>query len=255
MIEAGLVTLFVIMSILWAINIRIKNAAIVDFGWGGGFALLAGLYFVMGDGAMPRKILMLGMAGLWGLRLAGHLLFDRVLADKPEDGRYQEMRKQWRTNIDAKFFLFFHFQTILVVLLAMPFLLMSLNATPEISSLEWIGLLLWAGALMGESVADQQLKTFKNKPENKGKTCRQGLWNYSRHPNYFFEWLVWVAYFIASLGSPFGWITIVCPFIMLWILTKVTGIPITEAQALRSRGDDYREYQRTTSAFVPWFRK
>jgi len=255
MIGWGLAALFVVMSALWAINVRIKNAAVVDFGWGGGFALLALLFFLTGDGYFPRKIFMLGMAGIWGIRLAGHLLFDRVLADKPEDGRYQEIRRQWKTNIDAKFFFFFHFQTILVVFLSAPFLLMSLNTAPHFSILEWAGLVLWAAALIGESVADQQLKKFKNNPANRGKTCKLGLWNYSRHPNYFFEWMIWVAYFIASLPSPYGWITIACPLIMLYILTRVTGIPITEAQALRSRGDEYREYQRTTSAFVPWFSK
>ncbi len=255
MIVTGFVSLFLVMCILWAINVRIKNAAVVDFGWGGGFALLGCIYFFGADGYLPRKFLADGMAIFWGVRLAGHLLFDRVLADKPEDGRYQEIRKQWKTHINLKFFFFFQFQTILVVLLSMPFLLMSVNTAPRLSLLEAVGFLLWAVALAGESVADDQLKKFKNHPENKGKTCRIGLWSYSRHPNYFFEWLAWVAYFISSLASPYGSYTIACPLIMLYILTRVTGIPITEAQALRSRGDDYREYQRTTSAFIPWFKK
>ena len=79
----------------------------------------------------------------------------------------------------------------------------------------------------------------------------RGLWRYSRHPNYFFEWLVWIAYAMFALASPWGWISLACPAVMLYFLLRVTGIPATEAQALKSRGDDYREYQRTTSAFVP----
>jgi steroid 5-alpha reductase family enzyme len=82
-----------------------------------------------------------------------------------------------------------------------------------------------------------------------------GLWNYSRHPNYFFEWLIWIAWLVFALGSPHGWIAFICPVLMLYFLFRVTGIPATEAQALRSRGEDYRRYQQTTSAFVPWFKK
>lgn len=108
---------------------------------------------------------------------------------------------------------------------------------------------------MGESVADRQLDRFRRDPANKGRVCRVGLWRVSRHPNYFFEWLLWVAYFTFALASPGGWLTAYCPALMLYFLFRVTGIPTTEAQALRSRGDDYRECQRTTSAFVPWFRR
>ena len=108
-------------------------------------------------------------------------------------------------------------------------------------------------ALAGESAADRQLEAFRRDPANRGKTCRVGLWRVSRHPNYFFEWLVWVAYFVFALASPWGWVTIYCPALMLFFLFRVTGIPATEAQALKSRGEDYRQYQRTTSAFFPWF--
>ena len=100
-----------------------------------------------------------------------------------------------------------------------------------------------------------QLQGFKKDPANRGKTCRAGLWSYSRHPNYFFEWLIWVSFFIFASASPYGWISIVCPVLIFYFLFKVSGIPATEAQALRTKGDDYRDYQRTTSAFFPWFPK
>ena len=109
---------------------------------------------------------------------------------------------------------------------------------------------------MGETAADRQLEKFREDPSQRGRTCRAGLWRYSRHPNYFFEWLMWMAYALFAIGSPpWGWLTLGCPAVMLYLLFKVTGIPATEAQALRSRGDDYRQYQQTTNIFVPWFPK
>jgi steroid 5-alpha reductase family enzyme len=107
--------------------------------------------------------------------------------------------------------------------------------------------------MLGESVADAQLNRFRANPANKGKTCRVGLWNFSRHPNYFCEWLVWVGYFVYALGSPGGWMAVYAPALMYLFLTRVTGIKATEEHALRSRGEDYRQYQRTTNAFFPWF--
>ncbi len=113
-------------------------------------------------------------------------------------------------------------------------------------------MILFIVAFLGEIVADAQLAAFKRNPACAGKVCNAGLWRYSRHPNYFFEWLIWVAFFLYALGSPHGWAGFISPLLMLIFLTKVTGIPPAEAQSLKSRGDAYREYQRRTSAFVPW---
>ena len=110
-------------------------------------------------------------------------------------------------------------------------------------------------AVAGEALADRQLAAFQADPGSRGGTCRAGLWPYSRHPNYFFEWLTWVAYAAFALPSPWGWTFVCAPLLMLFLRFRVTGIPMAEEQALRSRGDDYREYQRTTSAFFPWFPK
>jgi steroid 5-alpha reductase family enzyme len=110
-------------------------------------------------------------------------------------------------------------------------------------------------ALIGEAVADAQLAAFKRTPHAPGEVCQRGLWNYSRHPNYFFEWLIWVAWALFALASPYGWLAVACPLLMFYFLFRVTGIPATEAQALRSKGEAYRAYQRSTSAFVPWFKK
>lgn len=249
------VTLFLMMLALWLISIRTGNATIVDFGWGMGYAIVAIIAFVNADGALLRKILLTSMIVLWGGRLALYLLFDRVLTGKPEDGRYTEIRAKWKTGINRKFFFFFQTQAALILILSIPFMIVMMNGDAELAPFELAGIALWVVELAGEAIADRQLTKFKDNPANKGKTCRAGLWNYSRHPNYFFEWVIWVSYFVFALASPYGWIAVVSPLLMLYILLNVTGIPLTERQALRSRGDDYREYQRTTSPFIPWFRK
>ena len=109
------------------------------------------------------------------------------------------------------------------------------------------------GAALFYALADAQLAAFKRDPAHRGRVCTAGLWGYSRHPNYFCEWLVWVAYFVFACGSPWGWTSVACPLCILGLLLGVTGIPMTEEQSLRSKGGAYRRYQRTTSAFVPWF--
>jgi steroid 5-alpha reductase family enzyme len=139
------------------------------------------------------------------------------------------------------------------VALSTPFLLAALNPRPRLSPFEYAGAALWLVAWMGEIAADWQLHRFKANPANRGVTCRAGLWRYSRHPNYFFEWLIWVAFAVFAMGSPYGYVSLFAPLLMLYFLFRVTGIPATEAQALRSKGDDYRRYQTSTSAFVPWF--
>jgi steroid 5-alpha reductase family enzyme len=241
-----------LMAVLWAIHLRIRNAAIVDFGWAFGLALLALWYAAVGPGYAPRRWLMATLAGLWGFRLAFYLLRDRVIG-QPEEGRYQQLRRQWKTNLPLKFFFFFEFQALLCVALSLPFFLAARNPAEELSLLEYGAAALWLIAFLGEATADAQLARFKADPANRGKVCRAGLWNYSRHPNYFFEWLIWVSFALFASASPWGWTAWFAPALMLYFLFRVTGIPATEAQALRSRGEAYRRYQETTSAFVPWF--
>jgi steroid 5-alpha reductase family enzyme len=142
-----------------------------------------------------------------------------------------------------------------VVVLAAGFLLACVNPAAELHPLEIAGAVLWLIAISGEAVADAQLAAFKRNSAHKGRVCDVGLWRYSRHPNYFFEWLIWVSFFVFALASPWGWVAILGPASILYLLLRVTGIPMTEEQSIRSRGDAYRRYQQTTSAFVPWFPK
>ncbi|HUB81989.1 MAG TPA: DUF1295 domain-containing protein [Bryobacteraceae bacterium] len=241
-----------LMLALWLIHLPLENAAIVDVGWAGGLALLGALYAVTGGGYLMRRLLIVAMAVLWGLRLAIYLLFTRVIG-QPEEGRYVQLRREWGGNLPLKFFVFFQFQALLCVFLATPFLMAALDRRPELSAFEYGGAALWLAAWLGESLADSQLNRFKSNPANRGAVCSMGLWKYSRHPNYFFEWLIWVAFAVFAMGSPYGYFALLCPALMLYFLFRVTGIPATEAQALRSKGDAYRRYQHSTSAFVPWF--
>lgn len=240
-----------IMVLVWIWAVKIKNAGIVDIFWSYNFPVISIIYFLLGTGNEERKLLITAMVVIWGLRLGTYLMI-RVLGHiEIEDGRYLQLRKEWAPNANAKFFGFFQMQAISNVFLSLPFILAVRNPDPELSILEYIGAGFWLIAISGEALADWQLKKFKANPANKGKVCQSGLWNYSRHPNYFFEWMIWVSYFIFALASPWGWTSIICPLIMLYLLFKVTGIPLTEEQSIRSKGDAYREYQRTTSAFIP----
>jgi steroid 5-alpha reductase family enzyme len=242
----------VLMLLLWLIHLRTGNAAIVDAGWAGGLALLGMLYALLGGGYWLRAALIGTMAAIWGLRLSLYLLTSRIIGH-PEEGRYQELRRQWKTNIPIKFLGFFEFQALLCVILAVPFLMAARNPNPMISPLEWAAAAFWVLAIAGEVAADEQLRRFKSNPSNKGRTCQVGLWHYSRHPNYFFESLVWIAFALFALASPGGFWGLLSPALILYFVLRVTGVPATEAQALRTRGEEYRRYQQTTSAFVPWF--
>jgi steroid 5-alpha reductase family enzyme len=237
------------MFALWLLHLRMRNASVVDVGWAAGIGLLALLYAALGDGFPPRRILVAILGGVWSIRLAWHLA--HRVAREPEDGRYVELRARWGGNITLKFLVFFLGQGLLDVLLAVPFLAASMNRSSVLHPLEIAGAILWLVSVIGEGVADEQLRRFKRDPSSRGRVCDTGLWYYSRHPNYFFEWLIWCAFAVFAFASPFGWLSLAGPALMLYFLLRVTGIPATEAHAVESRGDAYREYQRTTSAFVP----
>lgn len=249
MVVTGGVIVALLMAALWAVQLVTSNAGIVDAGWAAGLVLLAIVDAVLGAGG-PRAWLLAAMVSIWGSRLAWHLLVHRVIRH-PEDGRYAELRRSWRTHVAAKFFVFFEAQAALDLVLAIPMVIVARRARP-IGPVELAAAVLWGAAILGEALADRQLERFKRDPARRGRVCDEGLWRYSRHPNYFFEWLIWVAYALYAAASPGGWIAWIAPALMLWFLLRFTGIPATEAQALRSRGDAYRAYQRRTSAFVPW---
>jgi steroid 5-alpha reductase family enzyme len=252
LISAGL--LCALQAMLWLWQRHTRNAGWVDVGWALGLATMAILAALLGPAPLERRVLVGVMGGLHGLRLGLHL-WHRVATESHEDGRYLAIRTAWKTRLNAKFFFFFQGQALLDVLLGLPFLLVAWNPRPGLHLLEWAAAALWLVAWIGESAADHQLRRFKARPGSQGLTCREGLWRYSRHPNYFFEWLVWVAYLLLAWPAPLGWTAVLGPGLMLYFLLRVTGIPYTEAQSLRSRPEDYARYQRETSPFIPWFPK
>ena len=242
------------MSALWLVGRGLRNYSFVDLGWSAHFALLALFYGLAADGWGPRRLLIGAMYALWSLRLASHLA-TRIIGE-PEEGRYVQLRREWSAGgrLDLKFYGFFQLQGALNVFLSLPLLISCLNPVPHFALLEWLGLAIWIIAFLGESTADRQLARFKADPANRGRVCDVGLWHWSRHPNYFFEWTIWVAYATFCLASPpWGYVGLAMPALMLHFLLNVTGIRATEEQALKSRGEAYRRYQQTTSAFVPWF--
>lgn len=253
LLAAGLAISATYFTITWAISVRIRNYGLLDVAFSYGVAILAPMYAWFGTGDPIRKWTFTAIGIVWSLRLGTYILV-RVTRHHPaEDVRYQTLRARWPGPL--RFLGFFQLQAVLVVIFSTPFLFAAFNDSGPLSPLEVTGMAITALAVLGESIADLQMQMFKRDPANRGRVCDVGLWRYSRHPNYFFESMVWWGCFLVALGSPWGWITIACPLLMLYFLLRVTGIPLTEEYAVRSKGDAYREYQRTTSAFVPWFRK
>ena len=239
-----------LLFLLWMLHLRMRNAGVVDIGWTVAIGVQAVTAGVMGEGDLTRRVIVGGIGALWSLRLATHLV--RRVGSEPEDARYGELRARWGGNLRVKFLAFFLFQGLLATGLAMPFFVAAADPSPVLHPFFWAGVALALISVVGEGVADAQLRGFKADVANRGQVCRVGLWGWSRHPNYFFDWLVWCAFVLLALGSPWGWATVGSPLLMLYFLLRVTGIPATEAHSLRSRGAAYARYQKEVSAFVPW---
>jgi steroid 5-alpha reductase family enzyme len=232
---------------LWAVQLRTRDAATADVGWTvlvAGGALAAGW---LSDGDVARRALVAGLATAWALRLGLHLVGDRVRSGRGEDGRYRALREHWGAAAPRNFLFLYLGQAVVAALFVVP-LWAAMRGGP-LDAWAAAGVPIWGIAVGGEWLADHQLARFRADPATRGTVCRSGLWRYSRHPNYFFEWLHWWAYvLIGQAALP----TLLGPVVMLAFLYRITGIPYTERQAVKSRGEAYREYQRTTSAFVPW---
>ena len=237
------------MAVLWGVQVRIRDASHVDAAWALLIACCAILYALLAGGDAGQRVLAAALASLWGFRLGGYLLVNRVFG-KEEDGRYRALRASWGRRANRNFFWFFQVQALAVVFFSLPFALIAQNDSGTLGPLEWIGIAAWAIGNVGAIVADRQLACWRANPANTGKTARVGLWSWSRHPNYFFELTTWCGTALVASAAPWGWLAWVVPAGLLYLLFKVTGIPATEAQALRSR-PDYAEYQRTTSVLVP----
>jgi steroid 5-alpha reductase family enzyme len=243
----------VFLSALWGVQEVRHNAGLADVGWTFSLGALAVLYAALADGDPSRRALLAAVVVVWSLRLGLYVLFDRV-AGKPEEPRYVELRARFGRHASLAFFVFFQIQALAAVALSLLFLVIASDNAPGLSVWQYFGTAVWAVAILGETAADRQLRRFRSDPATRGRTCRTGLWRYSRHPNYFFEWVHWWAYVLMAIGAPYWWLTLIGPAAMAYFLLRLTGIPVTERHALESRAD-YRDYRETTSAFVPWFPK
>jgi steroid 5-alpha reductase family enzyme len=252
LVATGYLAMAVLMAGLWALQLRVRNAAIADAGWCLGLGLVVCWYAWAAHGDTERRWLVAIMGSIYAFRLGFYILVNRVLG-KAEDARYRRLRQEWGKRQEFRMLLYFQLQAAAVALFSLPFLALMQNPRPTFSLWELAGALVWLVAVTGEAVADRQLAQFRAKSWNRDRVCREGLWRYSRHPNYFFEWLHWWAYVVMGVGVPNWGVTLLGPLVMGWALLKVTGIPPNEEQAVASRGEEYRVYQRTTSAFFPWF--
>jgi steroid 5-alpha reductase family enzyme len=243
------------MTVAWLIERRTSNAGWVDVVWS--FALgAAGVVYAMWPlhQGMPtdRQFLVAALIAVWSLRLGTHIA--RRTARAAEDSRYAQFRREWGGAFQRRMFWFLQIQAAVASSLAVSILVAARNPRP-LSGYDLVPVAVLVVALAGEAIADRQLRAFRADPANRSRICDRGLWGWSRHPNYFFEWLGWLAYPLLAidlLGNyPWGWLAFSAPAFMYWLLLHVSGVPPLEQQMLRSRGEAFREYQARVSVFLP----
>jgi len=246
---AGL-TVLVYMTAIWILSLILKNASIVDIFWGLGFVLLAWEYFFITEGLELRRLIVVAITTLWGVRLSSYIAIRNH--GKGEDKRYAKWRREggsgWWLRSYVTVFLF---QGVLMLIISAPLYFAQRAALP--SALTWLDYTGLAVALLGlgyEAIADWQLFRFKQRNNNGNGVYDGGLWRFSRHPNYFGEMLVWWGLFGLAALTPNGWVAIVSPVLLTFFLLKVSGVSLLESD-LKNAKPGYREYMKKTNAFIP----
>lgn len=244
-----------IMAIAWLVRRATGNSGWIDFSWTVGVGVVgvaSALVVSAPDAAVPRQWIVAVLIALWSVRLASHIA--ARAAGSHDDPRYAALAKEWGADAPRRMFLFAQSQAIAALPLVAAVFIAAQRPGP-IALHDLIGAALLVVAIAGEGLADAQLRRFGADPANKGRVCEVGLWRWSRHPNYFFQWLGWLAYpviaFQGVANYPLAWATLLAPALMYYLLVKVSGIPPLEAHMLRSRGALFEDYQRRTSAFFP----
>lgn len=245
----NLLLTLLLMTALWSVSLVLRDVSIVDVFWGAGFIVIAGVTFFLTGHSNARKLLLLGMTTVWGLRLAIHL--GRRKFRTPEDPRYQAMREKvgprfWIVSLGVVFLL----QGVIMNVVALPIVAGQLDDT-TLGWIDAVGVIIWGTGLFFEAVGDWQLTRFKADPRNAGKVMDQGLWRYTRHPNYFGDFAVWWGLYLVALGASGTWWTILSPLLMSFLLLRISGVTLLE-QSLRDRKPEYSDYIARTSAFFPW---
>lgn len=246
----GLIELVFVFAWVWAR--RCNNYSLVDAVWAYGIGLVGEFWLIASGEWTWKSFAAAFLLAVWSLRLGWHLQ-SRICRAKPlEDARYVKLRQLWTGREASAFFWFFQAQAMSVILLALPFLWIAQDPDGSWNCWETVGLAVALLGIVGEGLADSQMSRFKLRNLDSKAVCQEGLWHYSRHPNYFFESIIWIGFYLIACGSEWGWTTIHAPTAIMVLLLRVTGIPPNEAAALLRKGDAYRRYQKTTSPFIPW---
>lgn len=252
-IVAGVI--WIMMTIVWLISLKIKDTSIVDIVWGLGFVIANWTaFFLTPHDGIARKWLINALVTIWGLRLSIHIFLRNI--GKGEDFRYAEWRKQhgknwwWYSYLQT-----FLLQGFLMWLISAPLIKIQVTSEPSpLGILAVLGMLFWIIGFFFEAVGDAQLARFKKDPANKGKVLKTGVWRYTRHPNYFGDAAQWWGFFLIAAGVHQGFLTVFSPIIMTIFLIKVSGVAMLE-KSIEERRPGYKEYIETTSPFIPWFPK
>jgi len=251
--QASLIIL-ALVTLLWIWSIFIKNVSIVDIFWGFGFVVVNAFYVFISGELNARKILILTLVTIWGLRLTIHLAWRNI--GKGEDFRYQEFRRSYGPERYwwFSFFQVFLLQGALIMIVSLPLLgISSSTSTGDLNALDYIGILVWLVGFTFEAGGDYQLARFKSNISNKGKVLQTGFWKYTRHPNYFGDAAVWWAYAIFSVAAGSYW-QIVGSIVMTVLIVKVSGVSLLE-RTLKDTKPQYKDYIQKTNSFFPWFPK
>ncbi|MGH6641881.1 MAG: DUF1295 domain-containing protein [Bradyrhizobium sp.] len=248
------VALAFLMAGAWVVQQRTGNSGWVDTIWTFSLGLVgagSALWPVAGAAPNPRQWLVAALVAFWSLRLGVHIAIRT--AGITDDPRYAAFAKEWGVDSPRRMFIFLQNQGLGSIPLVFAIFVAARFPQDALRLQDYLGALILLAGIAGEALADAQLKQFRENPANKGRVCDVGLWRWSRHPNYFFEWFGWLAYPVIALSMGYIWgsAALLAPVFMYWILVYVTGIPPLEAQMLRSRGDRYRDYQSRTSQFFP----
>jgi steroid 5-alpha reductase family enzyme len=247
-----------IMAIAWYVQRRTGQTGWIDVCWTYGTGLVAALGSLAplspDDRPSARQLLVAGLIAVWSLRLGSHILARTRKAG--DDPRYRQLIRQWGERANYRMFLQLQSQAAVGLILALSVALAAHNRRPGLGASDVVGLAVLVGALAGEAMSDWQLRRFRADPANEGRICESGWWGLSRHPNYFFEWLCWVAYPVLAIDlsgyNPLGWLALGAPAIMYWALVHVSGIPPLEEHMLRTRGAQFRALQARTRPFFPF---
>jgi steroid 5-alpha reductase family enzyme len=248
------IIILVLVTLLWIWSVFIKNVSIVDIFWGLGFVVVNAFYVFMSGELNTRKILILTLVSIWGLRLAIYLAFRNI--GKGEDFRYKEFRRNYgpKRYWWFSFFQTFLLQGVLIMIVSLPLLGINSSASSgDLKLLDYLGIVVWLIGFTFEAGGDFQLARFKRDLANKGKVLNTGFWKYTRHPNYFGDSAVWWAYAIFSIAAGSYW-QIIGSIVMTLLIIKISGVALLE-KTLNNTKSKYREYIEKTSSFFPWFHK